>query len=63
MRKFRHYKGKEYFLIARAQHTESRDFLIVYQDKSGNVFARPESMFFDNVIVNGKEIPRFIEID
>lgn len=63
---YRHYKGKEYKLIGLAKHTETLEDLIVYQglyksEEFGDnpIWTRPVEMFFDKVVVDGKEIPRF----
>ncbi|WP_366561786.1 DUF1653 domain-containing protein [Bacillus velezensis] len=57
--KFQHYKGGIYELITYATHTETNEKLVIYSDDSNNVYARPYNMFFEDVIVDGKEIPRF----
>ncbi|MCY9204340.1 DUF1653 domain-containing protein [Bacillus atrophaeus] len=57
--KFQHYKGGIYELITYATHTETNEKLVIYSDEYNNVYARPYNMFFENVIVDGKEIPRF----
>lgn len=55
----KHYKGGIYNLIGTAKHSETLEEMTIYEDTNGNVWARPSSMFFDKVNVEGNEIPRF----
>ena len=64
--KYKHYKGKQYEVIGIARHSETLEELIIYKalydsEEFGNeaLWARPKSMFFEEVSVNGKSIPRF----
>ena len=64
--KYKHYKGKFYKVIGVARHSETLEEMVVYQalydsPKFGNnsLWVRPKKMFLENVIVNGKEMPRF----
>lgn len=60
--KYRHFKGKEYELLAIARDSESPDRLIaVYRALygEGTVWARPLDMFAEAVEVEGKSKPRF----
>lgn len=49
--KYRHFKNKEYRLLAVAEHTETGEKLVVYQALygEGGVWARPFDMFFSPV--------------
>ncbi|MBR0592074.1 DUF1653 domain-containing protein [Bacillus pumilus sxm20-2] len=60
--KFQHYKGGIYEIVTYAIHTETQEKLVIYSDESNNTYARPYDMFFENIIYNGKEIPRFKKI-
>ena len=62
MTKHQHYKGGIYTLITFAQHTETGDDLVIYQNERGEVFARPHDMFFEDVVVDGDSVPRFREM-
>ncbi len=58
---YKHYKGKDYKVIGRATHSETLEPLVIYLALYDNnsMWARPEKMFFEHVIVDGKEVPRF----
>lgn len=65
-----HYKSKEklYKVIGVAKHTETMEDMVVYQalysipelGGEGVMFVRPLAMFLEDVIVDGKEVPRFM---
>lgn len=59
--KYRHYKGKEYTVLAVAKHSETLEELVIYRAEygAGEVWARPKAMFLETVNINGKEIERF----
>lgn len=66
---YRHYKGKEYDMIGIAFHSETMEELVIYRARytdpklgSNPMFARPKDMFFGEVTVDGKTIPRFIKL-
>lgn len=56
--KYKHFKGKVYEVIGTAVHTETSEELIIYHDKN-SLWARPKSMFLEEVDFNGKKVPRF----
>jgi len=64
--KYQHYKGKLYEVIGTARHSETLEELVVYralydsQEFGKNaIWVRPLKMFLENVIIDGKEVPRF----
>jgi len=64
--KYQHYKGKFYEVIGIARHSETLEELVVYRALYDSkefgknaLWARPKSMFLENVNVEGKEVPRF----
>jgi hypothetical protein len=62
LKKYRHYKGTIYELVCIAIHSETDEKLVVYKNEEGETFARPYDMFFENVAVDGKSLPRFEEV-
>jgi hypothetical protein len=58
---YKHYKGQNYLVIGLAHHSETREPLVVYRCLYGDysLWVRPETMFTETVIIDGKEIPRF----
>ena len=64
--KYKHYKWQLYEIIGIAKHSETLEWLVIYKalydsKEFGNndLWARPTNMFFEKVLVDGKEIPRF----
>jgi hypothetical protein len=64
--KYQHYKGKFYEVIGIARHSETLEELVVYRalyesKEFGKdaLWVRPKKMFLENVLINGKEVPRF----
>ena len=62
---YKHYKGNVYKIIGEAKHSETLEDLIIYEDLSDTtkVWVRPKEMFFETVLIDGYEIPRFDLID
>ena len=58
---YRHYKGNDYRVIGTATHSETLETLVVYQPLYGerNLWVRPQKMFCEEVLVDGKHEPRF----
>jgi hypothetical protein len=58
--RYRHFKGGEYVLITIARHTETDELVAVYRPSDGDtVWARPLSMFLEQVSVGDEPVPRF----
>lgn len=61
--KYQHYKGNFYKVIGVAKHSETLEDLVVYETLYDNprskLWVRPLKMFTENVIIDGKEMPRF----
>lgn len=58
---YRHYKGPLYDVIGVARHSETEELLVVYRPQYGEraLWVRPLSMFTEQVIVDGRSVPRF----
>lgn len=58
---YRHYKGRQYEVIGEALHSETVESMVVYRALYGryDLWVRPKYMFLENVLVEGREIPRF----
>lgn len=68
--KYQHYKGKFYLVIGTARHSETLEPLVIYKalyDSPefglNSLWARPQKMFEENIIIDGKEVSRFKFID
>ena len=63
--RYRHYKGKDYTVLGVARHSETLETLVVYRQEYGDrgLWVRPAAMFAETVIVAGKEVPRFSQVD
>ena len=60
---YQHYKGMNYKLIDIVRHSETLEELVyyecLYENELGKLWVRPKDMFFEKVIKDGEEIPRF----
>jgi hypothetical protein len=63
--RYRHYKGNLYDLIGAVRHSETLELLALYRplDGEGVLWVRPWAMFFETVVVDGVERPRFERVD
>ncbi len=69
-KKYKHYKGHLVKVTAIGRHSETREWMIVYEKledgdgyKKGEIWIRPRVMFEEDVIKDGKTFPRFELID
>jgi len=64
-RRYRHYKNKDYDVIAIGRHSETLEPLVVYQALygDGQVWVRPAAMFLEEVEYEGRRVPRFVLAD
>ena len=62
---YRHYKGPHYRVFATAQHSETEEWLVVYQALYGDfgLWVRPLEMFCGTVELDGETVPRFALIE
>lgn len=59
--RYRHYKGNDYQVLGCAKHTETEEDLVVYRALYGEhgLWVRPKAMFLEEVLVEGRLVPRF----
>lgn len=59
--RYRHYKGNFYEVIDIARHSETEEEMVVYRTLYGDhsLWVRPLGMFFEEVLVDGRMVPRF----
>jgi len=64
---YRHTKsGRLYEVLGTALQTETEEVLVIYRplyQSEYELFARPHDMFIEQVVVDGKQRPRFEEIN
>ncbi len=62
--RYRHYKGGEYEVLGVARHSETEESLVVYRALygDGGLWVRPEAMFCESIVVDGREVPRFAPV-
>ncbi len=63
--KYRHFKGKEYEVIALGKHSETLEEMVIYKALygDGEYWVRPLSMWNETVIRDGEEYKRFTYIE
>ena len=62
---YQHFKGNRYRLITLANHSETREPMVVYQALYGEmgIWVRPLSMWNEKVMHQGIEVQRFLFIE
>lgn len=63
MTQYRHYKGGLYELVCEATQESDLSPVIVYRASDGSIWCRPRAVFFEEVEVDGKRVPRFAPVD
>ncbi|MCW8895282.1 DUF1653 domain-containing protein [Sulfurimonas sp.] len=58
---YEHYKGNRYEVIDTVRHSETEELMVLYRTMYGdeNLWVRPYTMFFEEIEVDGKIVPRF----
>ena len=59
---YKHFKGNRYLVLCVAMHTETNEYMVIYQDMSDKkkVYARPYYMF--NSFVDKDKYPEVLQI-
>jgi len=62
--KYRHFKGMEYEVLGVAKHSETLEELVIYRALygEGGIWARPVSMWNEEIERDGKKMKRFTYI-
>lgn len=62
--RYRHFKGNEYRVLTLARHSETEEWMVVYQALYGDqdIWVRPASMWNETVERDGKTFQRFTYI-
>ena len=63
--RYRHFKGREYQVLALATHSETLEPMVVYQALygEGGIWVRPARMWSEPVSCGGQTIPRFTYLE
>ena len=63
--RYRHYKGSDYEVVGIARHSETEEELVVYRTLygDGSLWVRPLAMFMEDVVVYGRQVPRFAWVE
>ncbi len=60
---YQHYKGMKYFVLGLSRNTETNEVCVVYrplyETDWPQLVHRNAAMFFENVTLDGVEVPRF----
>ncbi len=63
---YKHYKGMNYIVHDVVLHSETLEELVYYEclydNKLGQLWVRPLTMFLEDIIINDKTTPRFTYI-
>ena len=62
--RYRHFKGGQYQVLGTAQHSETREPMVVYRALygEGGLWVRPAAMWNESVEQDGQRVPRFTRI-
>ena len=60
--RYRHYKGGLYEFVCIATLESDLSPMVVYRAADGSTWIRPESVFFETVMVDGVALPRFAPV-
>lgn len=64
---YQHYKGEKYFVLGLSRNTETGEVCVVYrplyETDWPQLVHREARMFFEEVVVDGRRVPRFRCLD
>jgi len=66
--KYQHSKTKNFYkVLGVAKHSETLEDLVIYEclydNPRSKIWVRPMKMFLEDVIIEGKKMPRFVYIE
>lgn len=58
---YEHYKGNRYEVMDTVRHSETEELMVLYRALYGDegLWVRPYTMFFESIVIDNNEIPRF----
>jgi hypothetical protein len=60
---YQHFKGMKYKVLGLVKHSETLEEMVLYEalydNELSKLWVRPKDMFFEEVVVQGKKVPRF----
>lgn len=65
---YEHFKGKRYEVIDVCRHSETLELMVIYKAlykgdfPEGSLWVRPLAMFVEEVVVDGRRVPRFARV-
>ncbi len=61
--KYRHYKGGIYEIVCEARlEVDPEMVMMIYKSDEGLIWARPKTVFFEQVQHEGQSVPRFAPV-
>jgi hypothetical protein len=61
--RYRHYKGGLYEMVGPATLESDLSAMIVYRSADGALWIRPRDVFFEQIEIDGRLVPRFAPAD
>ena len=63
--RYRHFKGREYEVLAIARHSETEEVMVVYRAVYGErgIWVRPAEMWNEIITRDGRSFPRFERVE
>ena len=63
--RYRHFKGREYEVLAIARHSEDESPMVVYRPlyNDHGIWVRPAEMWNETVVRDGKTFTRFVRVE
>ena len=63
--RYRHFKGREYEVLAVARHSEDGSPMVVYRPlyNDSGLWVRPADMWHETVVRDGRTYTRFVRVD